>query len=86
MTKQTAPCGGCPPSCGACVFSSKPKPAPEEARTVLTSEEYGCVHGGSVVHDGRTLGLLRADGFRELTIEGSAFLKETRNPLHKLAA
>lgn len=54
----------------------------DEPRIVVEEKAYGCVHGGSVVHDGTTIGLLRADGFRPVTAAGAAFLKETGNPLH----
>lgn len=51
-------------------------------RTVVSAEAYGCVVGGEVAHNGHTLGLLRSDGFRPITPDGAAFLKQTGNPLH----
>ncbi len=78
---KKAPCGGCPPCCNTCVFSSAPRGLAETPRLVVREKEYGCVHGGEVVRAEGTLGLLREDGFRPVTAEGAAFLHASKNPL-----
>lgn len=78
---MSAPCGGCPPCCKRCVFAAAPKPAPTTSALIVDEATYGCVHGGKVVHDGGTIGLLRAEGFHPVTPEGSAFLRNSQNPL-----
>ncbi len=81
MKKNRAPCGGCPPGCDKCVFTKEPQLFRVHARTILTPDEYGCVHGGAIVQSRGTLGILRTDGFRPITVAGAAFLRETANPL-----
>lgn len=75
-------CGGCPPCCSQCVFSSKGEPA-SDVILVQTAADYGCKKGhGDIVRDNQgRIGQQREGLFHFLSEAGEAFLRKTENPL-----
>lgn len=80
MTK--APCGGCPPCCEKCIFSSSGEKMLSETLLVADQATYGCVrrHGDIVTCRGK-LGQLRDGKFHPITNEGVQHLLVSGNPL-----
>lgn len=80
---MSSPCGGCPPCCNKCVFSSNGAELPlMPKREVVSAEDYGCVKGfGAIVISDGVLGQMREADFHPVTPEGAAFLKQTNNDL-----
>ena len=77
-----SPCGGCPPCCKSCVFTSVGENAAVR-ETIVSAVDYGCVKGfGAIVTDtiGR-LGQVRGASFHPVSSEGAAFLRASGNPL-----
>jgi len=79
---KKSPCGGCPPCCKQCVFSSGGEKTVISS-VVVSAKEYGCVKGfGDIVKDvkGR-LGQIRGQLFHPISETGLKFLKESNNSL-----
>ncbi len=80
-------CMGCPPCCTSGCTWDNAEARPLEAQptaVIVSSNEYGCIHGGAVIRTGNgKLGLLRPEsskfpGFAEIKGSGAEFLRTQR--------